>query len=134
MTVYETTRKKLCRLGVGSHPYDEVILKDQRLFLLFVDLERAWCLLDFDQVYRGVENIAEYLNGIGRRGLVEVAYRYLGFSGGVRCRWSAGIEGGTTIQFSEDLSQEEVVIRLWAHMQRERVSDWCTRARSDWLP
>ncbi len=80
MSIYAFTKEKLLTHGVQNSANGRVILNDKRLFLLFVKLERARRLADFNAVHSSVEEIASYTKKIGKVHLLMFAFLYMRFT------------------------------------------------------
>lgn len=127
VSIYQFVKDKLITHGVDRTPDGRLTLTDQKLFSLFVDLERATRESNFDAVLSASFRIEEYLSSLGKRQMMVFVYVYLRFSdftpktlldepledGGVRkCK-----------EYRRQVSDEEVLIGLWAKVKYDQVGE-----------
>lgn len=133
MSIYETTKQKLITHGVQRTDDGSLTLRDKKLFLLFVALERARQLKDFDAILRAVARIDDYLRQIGKRHLLLFAYMYIRFSEFTpkRHEMESVQESGEIRHiksYAKKLSQEEIAIGEWALAMYDRYEQTFFRA------
>lgn len=122
--IYENVKEKLVTHGVTRTEEGALILSDQKLFSLFVALERARQASSFRAVQAAVQKIDDHLGIQGKRHLLAFAYMYLRFSDLTpRTREpDRRLENGNirkTMVFERKITQEEQLIGLWAEVQFE---------------
>ena len=124
-SIYDQVRAKLLTLGVSNAPTATPLLEDPGLLKLLVALERALQAASFSEVQAAVSEIEAQLDSIGKRPLLVFAYMYLRFSDltpKIR-EPDAPLQDGRVRKsavFTRDLSDEELLIGLWATVQYDR--------------
>ncbi len=135
MSIYSFTKQRLINLGVDSTAVTVLTLTNKKLFLLFVNLERACRSKDFDSVYNRVREIDEYTKTIGKRELLYFAYRYLRFTGNMSIKYEilpptgrlpAGIKYEFEYRPAVDL--RDIALVEWAQDMADRHSKHFWRA------
>lgn len=117
MSIYAYTRAKLLTHGVAKTRDGRLTLDDKRLFLLFVKLERARRLADFDLVQARVRAIENYFRVMGKRAATVYAYMYVYFDGmRAETRFEPRDDGKVTVHktYRWMPSQDEIAIEEWA--------------------
>ncbi|GEM_PF-5297149 len=77
MSIYVTTRNNLIKNGVEQTKAGRTILLDRKLFLYFVNIERALRPADFELIQKCIVEMQIYLNVINKPQLIMFAYRYI---------------------------------------------------------
>lgn len=125
-SIYQFVKKKLIIHGVENTNCGLTILKDNRLFLLFVKLEREVRKGGFDAVQSATLEIENYLISVEKRQLMAFAYLYLLFSDfapNLTERDEQLPDGGIRKSkvFASNITDEEKLIGLWASVKYEQV-------------
>ena len=126
--IYRFVKDKLAIHGVEKTEDGALTLSDQKLFSLFVELERAARLGRFDTVLAAALKIETYLISIEKRQLMAFAYMYLRFSEFTpkRIRADEHLSDGClrkSEDFSSQVSDEERLIGLWARVKYEQEGE-----------
>ena len=124
VSIYQFTKDKLLAHGVEKTEDGLLTLNDQKLFSLFVDLERAARESSFDEVQTATIAIESYLVSVGKLQLMAFAYMYLRFSDFTPSRTISDEhldDGGVrkSKEFLRQVSNEEMLIGLWATVKYE---------------
>lgn len=124
--IYQFVKDKLVAHGVKKTPDGLMTLTDLTLFSLFVDLERAVRASSFDSVQSRVLEIENYLVSINKLQLIAFAYMYLVFSDfrPKLTKIDEHLPNGRIRKCQEylrDVSEEEVLIGLWARVKYDKV-------------
>ncbi len=127
-SIYQFVKDKLATLGVEKTEDGLLTLSDQRLFLLFVELERAARQGSFDAVQVAALKIENYLISIEKRQLMAFAYMYLRFSEFTpkRTRADEHLPDGCVRKskdFPRQVSDEEMLIGLWARVKFDQAGE-----------
>jgi hypothetical protein len=125
-SIYEAVKTKLITHGVSSTADGRRTLNDARLFLLFVQLERAKRLAGFDGVLDACQKLETYLSLIGQQKLIVFAYMYLRFSELTpnKHELDETLQDGKVRKsavYARAISDEERLIGLWATVKYEAV-------------
>jgi len=125
-SIYQLVKNKLGTHGVENSKDGLLTLNDQKLFSLFVDLERAKRISSFSGVQSASHDIEKYLISIDKRELMAFTYMYLYFSDFTPARTEVDeyLEDGWIKKskvFRNNVSDEEMLIGLWATVQYELV-------------
>ncbi|KPA23081.1 hypothetical protein shim_13750 [Shimia sp. SK013] len=126
--IYQFVKDKLMAHGVERTVDGQLTLNDQKLFALFVKLERAARDNRFDPVQSAALDIENYLISIGKRQLMAFVYLYLRFSDFTPKRTNADeyLESGwvrKSQDFLRQVSDEEMLIGLWAKVKYEQEGE-----------
>jgi hypothetical protein len=124
VSIYQFVKDKLLTHGVEKTEDGLMTLNDQKLFSLFVDLERAARESSFDEVQTATMAIESYLISVGKRQLMVFAYMYLRFSDFTpkRTMPDEHLNDGRvrkSKEFLRQVSNEEMLIGLWATVKYE---------------
>ncbi|WP_133486344.1 hypothetical protein [Aliiroseovarius marinus] len=128
MNIYEFVVEKLKTHGVEKSSRGKRVLQDQKLLLMFIDLERAVRNRSFDAVLAAANSIEDYLEAIDERPLLVFVYMYLWLSDltpkmtEVDKELSDGRVRKTYI-FAKQITDEERLIGLWAKVKYEEVGN-----------
>lgn len=128
MSIYEFVVEKLKTHGVERSKRGSRVLQDQKLLLMFVDLERAVRNRSFDAVLAAASSIEEFLEAMDERPLLAFVYMYLGFSDLTPKMTEADRELSDgriqkTYIFAKQITDEERLIGLWAKVKYEEVGN-----------
>ena len=123
--IYQFVKDKLTSHGVQKTEDGLLTLNDQKLFALFVKLERAARNGSFDSVQRATCEIENYLISIEKRQLIAFAYMYLMFSDFTPklTRLDEHLPDGRVRKskdFMRQVSDEEMLIGLWATVKYKK--------------
>ena len=124
-SIYQYTKDKLLTHGIHNTADGKLCLNDKKLFLKFVNLERAVRLNDFDNVQNAVQNIRKYAENIGRPHLVYFAYMYLKFLFGSKQHIDQHLANGCfrrTVDYQKEVTPTEILISEWASLWYERFA------------
>ncbi len=129
-SIYKFTKQKLCTHGVTKNNESQILLTDQKLFLLFVKLERARRLNCFDTVQFSVSQIERYLIEIEKRHLIIFAYAYLYFTDGSPnvIERDQKLDNGyirRSLVFRKKVTETEVIIAAWGGLKYQQNSYYC---------
>lgn len=127
-SIYSTVKAKLIRHGVDRMADGRLTLTDVKLFSTFVQLERVKRIASFDGVLEVCAEIEAHLARLGKRQLIVFAYMYLSFSDLTpRIHERAEVLPGGKVRksyiFDRAISDEEMLIGLWARVEYEAVGD-----------
>lgn len=127
-STYQFVKDKLATHGVEKTEDGFLTLSDQRLFSLFVELERAARQGSFDTVQAAALKIENYLISIEKRQLMAFVYMYLRFSEFTpkRNRVDEHLPDGCvrkSYDFSRQVSDEERLIGLWASVKYKQEGE-----------
>jgi len=127
-SIYQFVKDKLITHGVEKTKGGLLILSDQKLFSLFVYLERAARNCSFDAVQSAAKEIEKYLISIEKRELMAFTYMYLRFSDFTPKVTKADehLQNGRVRKSKEFLRQvtdEEVLIGLWATVKYDQEGE-----------
>lgn len=128
VSIYQFVKDKLVSHGVEKTKDGLLTLNDQKLFAHFVKPERAARKGTFDSVQSVAQEIEKYLISIGKRELMAFAHIYLRFSD-ITPKLSNADEhlpnGGVkkSIEFVRQVSDEEMLIGLWATVKYDQVGE-----------
>ncbi|MFQ6551329.1 hypothetical protein AAD018_003175 [Aestuariibius insulae] len=119
ISIYQFVKQKLITHGVENTRDGLLTLNDQKLFSLFVKLERAAREGSFDAVQSASLSIEEYLSLLEKRQLMAFVYMYLRFSDFTPGQklLDKELKNGWVRKCKEyrrQVSDEEVLIGLWA--------------------
>ncbi|WP_170760941.1 hypothetical protein [Ruegeria lacuscaerulensis] len=125
-SIYQAVRSKLITHGADKTKEGRVTFKDPNLFGLFVKLEKAAKGSSFSATQSTVQEIEDYAFSIGKRHLVVFALMYLRFSDLTPKTWELDEElpdgkVKTTNIYERELSEEEMLIGLWAKVRYDSV-------------
>lgn len=126
--IYQFVKEKLVTHGVKNTADGLLTLCDQKLFSLFVDLERAARESSFDGVQSAAQEIENYLVSIDKRQLMAFTYMYLRFSDFTPKLIEADehMPDGRVKKCNEYLrqvSEEEILIGLWARVKYDQEGE-----------
>lgn len=127
-SIYQFVKNKLAIHGVEKTKDGLLILNDQKLFALFVKLERAARSGSFDAVQTAVLEIESYLISIEKRQLMAFAYMYLKFSDFTPklTRADEHLPDGCVRKskdFLRQVTDEEMLIGLWATIKFDQEGE-----------
>lgn len=127
-SIYQFVKEKLITHGVKNTNDGLVTLTDQKLFSLFVDLERAKRNNSFDAVQSASLDIEKYLISLKKRQLLAFVYLYLRFSDLTpeRTELDELLPDGKIRKssvFSNKLTDEEMLIGLWAKVKYDQLGE-----------
>lgn len=119
VSIYRFVEKKLWTHGVRNSADGRLTISDKDLFLLFVRLERALRLEDFEAVQAAVAAIENRASSLGKRHIVLFAYLYLKFSDLTprETYLDIALEGEgvrRTVDYRRQVSRAERLIGDWA--------------------
>ncbi|GAA6180675.1 MULTISPECIES: hypothetical protein [unclassified Shimia] len=126
--IYKYVKDKLITHGVENTSDGQLTLSDNKLFKQFVKLERASRSGSFDAVQAAVLEIETYLLAIEKRQLMVFAYMYLRFSD-FTPKLTKPDENlgdgrvGKSYEFERQVSDEEMLIGLWAKVKYEQEGE-----------
>lgn len=128
VSIYQFVKDKLTTHGVDKTPDGRLTLTDQKLFSLFVDLERAVRESSFDAVQSASFRIEEYLSTLEKRQLMAFVYMYLRFSDFTpkRTLLEEPLEDGGVrkcTEYRRQVTDEEALIGLWARVKHDQVGE-----------
>ena len=129
ISIYEFTKQKLLSHGIEKTEEGKFILRDKKLFSLFIKLERASRLNCFDTVQETVLEIEDYLITAKKRHLVIFAYMYLFFSyrtPNVTERDEL-LENGDIKKsyiYKRNVTDEDIAISAWSRIKFEKSADY----------
>ena len=128
ISIYQFVKEKLITHGVDKTPDGRLALTDQKLFSLFIDLERAAREGSFDTVQSASFRIEEYLSSLTKRQLMAFVYMYLKFSDFTpkRTLLDEHLEDGGVRKCKEyrrQVSDEETLIGLWASVKYDQEGE-----------
>ena len=126
--IYQFVRDKLVTHGVEGTKDGLLTLTDQKLFSLFVDLERAARESSFDAIQSAAVGIESYLISIGKRQLMAFTYMYLRFSDFTPKLTEPDelLPDGRVRQsrvYLSQVSDEEMLIGLWAKVKFDQEGE-----------
>jgi len=127
-SIYQFVKDKLVTHGVEKTKSGLLTLNDQKLFLLFVELERAVRESSFDAVQFAALEIENYLISIEKRQLIAFVYLYLKFSGftPIKTELDEQLPDGNIRKskvFSSSVTDDEILIGLWARVKYKQVGE-----------
>lgn len=127
-SIYQFVKDKLLTHGIEKTEDGALILHDQKLFSLFVELERAVRKGSFDAVQTAALGVETYLISIEKRRLMAFAYMYLRFSDLAPKITKADehLPDGCVRKSSDyrrQVSKEEMLIGLWATVKFEQEGE-----------
>ncbi|MBR9844173.1 MAG: hypothetical protein GYB25_13515 [Rhodobacteraceae bacterium] len=127
-SIYQFVKEKLITHGVKNTNDGLLTLTDQKLFSLFVDLERAKRNKSFDAVQSASLDIEKYLISLKKRQLLAFVYLYLRFSDLTpeRTELDELLPDGKIRKssvFSNKLTDEEMLIGLWAKVKDDQLGE-----------
>jgi hypothetical protein len=124
MSIYAVTRRRLLGKGVERMSDGRLALTDKHLFLLFVKLERALGMKDFEIIRSRVLDIENYAIQLGKRQLGVLAYMYVEFSEAAPrltdIEPAANGEVRINKTYRRPVSRDEIAIVEWACSIGER--------------
>ncbi len=125
-SIYQFVKDKLITHGVKNTHDGLLILTDEKLFSLFVDLERAKRKSSFDAVQSVSIDIEKYLISLKKRQILAFVYLYLRFSDLTpeRAELDEQLPDGKIRKssvFSNKLTDEEMLIGLWAKVKYDQL-------------
>ncbi|TJV42804.1 MAG: hypothetical protein E5Y02_13005 [Mesorhizobium sp.] len=132
-SIYYIVKRKLISHGVKNFTDGKLTIVNKRLFLDFVQLERAIRKSDFDAVHSAVEAIDHRALSMGKRHLVLFAYMYARFSDGTPelTHSDVPLEGGgvrRTLDYRCTVSPTDRLIGDWAAVWYDQYSSSFFRA------
>lgn len=127
-SIYQFVKDKLAKHGVKKTEGGLLTLSDQKLFTLFVKLERTVRDSSFDAVQSVALEIEKYLISIEKRHLMAFTYLYLKFSDFTprRTERDEQLPDGTIRKskvFRRQISDDEMLIGLWARVKYDQVGE-----------
>ncbi|MPM43163.1 hypothetical protein SDC9_89836 [bioreactor metagenome] len=131
-SLYKTTKAKLITHGVNRTADGRLVLTDVKLFSLFAKLERLKGMPSFDGVLEVCLEIETHVARLGKRQLIVFAYMYLSFSDltpRLHERDEVFPDGKVrkSYIFDRTVSDEEMLIGLWARVKYESVGQHMLR-------
>ncbi|GHC09603.1 hypothetical protein GCM10007291_02280 [Gemmobacter nanjingensis] len=131
-SIYKTVRAKLITHGVDRTADGRLTLTDAELFSLFVQLERVKGIASFDGVLEVCAEIEAHVAHLGKRQLIVFAYMYLSFSDlAPRIHEPDEVLPDRKVRksyvFGREVSDEEMLIGLWARVKYEAVGEHMLR-------
>jgi len=132
-SIYQYVRDKLLTHGVEKTKNGRLILSDQKLFSLFVGLERAKRSGSFDAVQAVTGAIESYLTPLNKKHLIAFAYLYLRFSDFTpkQLEPDERLPDGRVRKsaiFTIDVTDEQMLIWLWARVKFDEFGKHFLRA------
>lgn len=132
-SIYQRVKAKLITHGVEKTKGGRLVLSDQRLFSLFVALERAMRSNSFDAVQLATNEIDCYLASLGKRQLMAFAYLYVRFSDFTPRATLADehLPDGKVRKcatYATNVTNEQILIGLWARVKYDEVGERLLRA------
>ncbi len=127
-SIYQFVRDKLVTHGVNNTDDGSLTLNDKPLFSLFVNLERSKRASDFDSVLSTANEIETHLISINKRQVMVFVYLYLKFSVFTpKLREADEIQANGSVKkssiFRRDISDEEMLIGLWATVKYGQIGE-----------
>jgi hypothetical protein len=118
MSVYAVTKRRLLGKGVERMSDGRLALTDKHLFLLFVKLERALGMKDFEVIRSRVLDIENYAVRLGKRQLAVLAYMYVQHhEPALRLTEIELVENGEVViknTYRRPVSRDEIAIDEWS--------------------
>jgi len=127
-SIYHFVREKLATHGVEKTAVGALTISDQKLLLLFVELERAVREVSFDAVQSAAVEIENYLSSIDKRELMAFTYLYLKFSDFTPklTELDEKLPDGSIRKsrvYRRNVTDEEMLIGLWARVKYDQIGE-----------